>query len=66
MTRTVASPDEVLQHVEEDLHVVGVRPMVGSSKTNSVPSWRRPISEANLSLCALAADRGGCGLPSVR
>ena len=44
----------------------GCRPMVGSSNTNTVSSWPRPISLASFSRWASPPDRLGVASPRVR
>ena len=45
---------------------MGWRPTVGSSNTNTDPSWLLPISEASFSLWASPPDSAGVDSPRVR
>ena len=55
--------DEVLQHVEEDLHVVGVQADGRLVKDEQRPVLAPSHLRGQLESLRLAAGQGGCGLP---
>ncbi len=58
--------DQGLEHAEQNLHIRGCRPMVGSSKTNRESDWALPISLASFRRWASPPERLGVSSPRVR
>ena len=58
--------DQRAEHPSRVRTSSGCRPMVGSSKTNTVSPWALPISLANFSRWASPPERLGVSSPRVR